>query len=425
MAIAGDNPYDDGLDFIDCPPLKTELKLPDFPEKFKGDCNLICWGRCAHEPDGIRRMHVHINNFRPTEEPCGRYLGQVTFIDALTNEKWYTGELSFYYTRNYLFLKRMGYDEYNPLIAFRFVVKGDLKRLSEKMPDWECFILCTKETKEVDWYKEAFVYGGFDLLFDVKYNEMEGFMLSLGHNDGWYTHHPECSKRPITWEGIGDRIGHYSDRGWLFVSPGRNFVFNPDLEPPRGGFDEEALRRIDEACYTEEAMDSGRLEYEARRCIHYYQSLKGATICKTLFESADQCQGFVRTGDKHSFLTFFSMGYWFDRYTRKKISLHLVEGKIGFENNRELGGEPRYFYGFSTQNPMEEMKLVDLAGNKDIIGVPVDTEVLLYLYNAGAMRRNPREPFVWEYKRLSAEIMRRDFELLREREPCPFEKEPE
>ena len=68
---------------------------------------------------------------------------------------------------------------------------------------------------------------------------------------------------------------------------------------------------------------------------------------------------------------------------------------------------------------------MDLADNGDIIGEPADTRALLYLYNAGAMRRNPKEPFVWEYKRLSSEIMRRDREILKERATCPFVKEGE
>lgn len=424
MSTAGDNPFNDGLDLVGCPPQRTDLRLPEFPEAFKGDCKLICWGRCEHEPDGIRRMHVLIENFQPTRKQCGEYGGQITFIDALTNEKWYTGKLRFYYTRNYLYLKSLDYRETRPLTAFRFVVKGDLERVSDKMPEWECLILCTKRSREANWYERAFVYGGFDLLFDVKYNEMDGFMLSLGHNDGWYTHHPECSKRPIKWEGAGDYVGHYSDRGWLFVSPGRNFVFNPGLKPPTGGFTEEALRRIDEGCLTEESIESGKLGWEAKRCIHTYESLEGHTFCKTLFESDEQCMGFVRSRDRHRFLTFFSMGYWLDRLRRTRIDLHLVEGKIRFRNNSELR-EPLYFYGFSTQNFLEELKLVDLADNGDIIGEPADTRALLYLYNAGAMRRNPKEPFVWEYKRLSSEIMRRDLELLKERAPCPFVKEVE
>jgi len=37
----GDNPFDDGLDFVGCPPEPAELRLPDFPEEFKGDCKLI------------------------------------------------------------------------------------------------------------------------------------------------------------------------------------------------------------------------------------------------------------------------------------------------------------------------------------------------------------------------------------------------
>ena len=38
MPTFGDNPFDDGLDFVGCPPQPTRLELPKFPENFKSDC---------------------------------------------------------------------------------------------------------------------------------------------------------------------------------------------------------------------------------------------------------------------------------------------------------------------------------------------------------------------------------------------------
>ncbi|GAH81428.1 unnamed protein product [marine sediment metagenome] len=59
-------------------------------------------------------------------------------------------------------------------------------RTSDRMPEWTCFILCTKKTDEVKSYERIFVYGGFDILFDFEVKKMKRFMFSLGHNDGWY-----------------------------------------------------------------------------------------------------------------------------------------------------------------------------------------------------------------------------------------------
>ena len=58
------------------------------------------------------------------------FLGQVTFIDSKTMEKWYTGALEFYYTRNYDFRRGAYSKEDSPTVAFRFIAKGDLERLS-------------------------------------------------------------------------------------------------------------------------------------------------------------------------------------------------------------------------------------------------------------------------------------------------------
>ena len=83
-------------------------------------------------------------------------------------------------------------------IVFRFVVKGDLVRVADKIPDGRSLILCTKPNSDIKPYKNIFVYGGLDILYDMQARGMKGFMFSLGHNDGWYTHHPKLT---ISGEG--------------------------------------------------------------------------------------------------------------------------------------------------------------------------------------------------------------------------------
>ena len=427
MPTFGDNPFDDGLDFVGCPPQPTRLELPKFPENFKSDCKLICWGRCVPFPDGERMMTVVIDDFEPDPRDCGVYNGEVHFIDAATGDEWYKGEqMKFYYTRNYMHTGTSLYGETRKSIAFRFVVKGDIERVSDKMPEWECLILCTKKSDKVNSYEKIFVYGGLEILCDVERERINGFMLALGHNDGWYTHHPECSKRPIDWHNYGDYIGHYCDRGWLFVSPGRNFVFDPNIRPPTGRFFEEALRELGERCYTEDAIRYGAFDLEHKQCIHTYQELRGRTECETSFASAEFCQGLVYSGKRVPWITFFSMGYWMDRYEKMAHILHFVEGNIKVDNEKyaEKYGRALYFYGFATQNYREELKLVDLASNKDIIGEPVDTHLLLYLYNAGVLKRDPKlRRFIPTDLKLSAKLLRDEVEATKDKELCSFLRE--
>jgi len=426
MPAFGDNPFDDGLDFVGCPPQPTKLILPEFPKDLKQDCKLICWGRCLPVPDGERRMIVAVDGFEPDPNECGVYHGEAHFVDAATGDEWYRGELRFYYTRNYLYPGMSIHGERQRSVAFRFVVKGDIVRVSDQMPEWECLILCTKqeeaEEKGVPSYDEIFVYGGLDILYDVEHNEMMGFIFSLGHNDGWYTHHPKCSARPIDWSGLGDYIGHYCDRGWLFVSPGRNFVFDPGIRPPTGRFFEEALRVVGRRCYTEEAMRYGAFDLTHKRCIHSYQMLRGVTECRTSLSSAEFCQGLVYSDRRAPWITFFSMGYWMDYYQRRRQILHLAEGNIRVNRDEfEKYEHGLYFYGFATQHEREERKLVDLASNKDVIGMPVDTRLLVYLYNAGRMVRDPkvREPVPIDPK-LAAELLRKEIVTGRDRAICLF-----
>ena len=431
MPTFGDNPFDDGLDFVGCPPQPTKLELPKFPEDFERECKLICWGRCKPFPDGERMMTVVIDDFEPDHRGCGVYNGEVRFKDVATGAEWYKGELKFYYTRNYRHTGESLYGERQKSIAFRFVVKGDIERVSDDIPEvngleWPGLILCTKTSDKVDSYDKIFVYGGLDILFDVEREKMNGFMLAIGHNDGWYTHHPKCSKRPIDWHGYGDYIGHYCDRGWLFVSPGRNFVFEPDILPPTGRFFEEALREIGKACYTEDAIRDGAFDFTHKQCIDFYQELRGVTECKTRFESSEFCQGLVYSGKRVPWITFFSMGYWRDRYEKPEQILHLAEGNIKVDNEKyeEKYGKELYFYGFATQNYREDLKLVDLASNKDIIGEPVDTNLLLYLYNAGVIKRNPKlKRFIPVDLKLSAKLLRAEIEATKDKEVCPFLQE--
>jgi len=382
-------------------------------------------------PDGERMMTVVVDDFEPDPQVCGVYGGEVHFLDPATGDEWYRGELKFHYTRNYIHTGMSFYGQKHETLAFRFVAKGDIVRVSDRMPEWECLILCTKheeaEKKGVRSYKEIFVYGGLDILCNLENYEMSGFTLGLGHNDGWYTHHPKCSARPISWSGHGDYIGHYCDRGWLFVSPGRNFVFDPNTRPPTGRFVEEALREVGRHCYAEEAIRYGALGLTHIRCIHSYQELIGVTECKTSFRGAESCQGLVYSDRRVPWLTFFSMGYWRSRYEGRGQVLHLAEGNIEVaKDGLEESEKGLYFYGFSTQETREELKLVDLASNRDVIGVPADTGLLLYMYNAGRVTRDPkvRVPVPVDPKSV-ARLLREELLTIRERPSCPFLEEPE
>lgn len=423
MPIFGDNPFDDGLDFAGCPPRATRLRLPKFPEKFEEDSKLICWGRCDPFPNGIKKMQLEITDFKPDQSQCGVYSGVVHFADDDTGDEWYSGSLKFYYTRNYPFSSTNAFGRAPELIAFRFVVKGDIVRLSDKMPEWQCLILCTKRDEKINSFEKIFVYGGLDIIYDPEKKNAVGLMLGLGHNDGWFTHHPRCSRRPIDSIGRGDYIGHYCDKGWLFVSPGRNFFFDPNIMPPTGRFFEEALREVGRRCITEDSIEYGSLAIGHRQCINWYQKLKGNTDCNNAFESIESCQGLYPSGERHPWLAFFSMGYWKDQNEEKAQILHLVEGTIKTSKGLDENRKGTYFYGFSTQNPNHELKLVDLASNKDVIGEPADTKLLIYLYNAGLAIRNPklREILPIDSK-LSIKLHRMEMEIIKEKEICPFLK---
>jgi hypothetical protein len=96
-------------------------------------------------------------------------------------------------------------------------------------------------------------------------------------------------------------------------------------------------------------------------------------------------------------------------------------GKDEYKRRYENG---LYFYGFATQNHREELKLVDLASNKDDIGVPADSELLLYLYNAGVLKRNPKLRRIKPLDpRLSAELLREEIEITKDKDICPFLQE--
>ena len=430
VSFAGmaNNPYYDGLDFVNCPPQKADLRLPNFPDYFKGDCKLICWAWALPTPDGERMMRVLVKDFRKDPTACGVYLGNVHFVDMTTNVEWYRGQLKFYYTRNYIHQKLVAYNIEEKNIAFRFVVKGDLQRVSDKMPEWECFILCTKKLGNVNSYENIFVYGGLDLLFDMKAREMRGFMLSLGHNDGWYTHHPKCSKRPIDWHSnVGDYIGHYCERGWLFVSPGRNFVFDPHKRPPTGRFTEEAFREVGKDCFREEAIEFGGFHLMTIIRIHSFQQLRAIGACNNEVISTDSCQGMVYTNKPHPWITFFSMGYWRDFTGRPNTILHLVEGNVKMVSSlfREKFGETQYLYGFATQNPSTKLKLVDLSSNETDIGIPKDSRLLLYFYNAGNRLLNPFVRPELLRPELQHSLFRSLQNALKEKEECPFLKKRE
>jgi hypothetical protein len=428
LVCMASNPYNDGLDFVPgvCPPGPTILHLPDFPTSFEGNCKLIRWAWNPPSSDGQRPMQVEIEDFRPDPTTCGVYLGKVKFIDQITNALWYRGKLKFYYTRNYLHESGSPFGV-NQQIAFRFVVKGDLERVPNIIPPGPFLILCTIQSNTVNWYKKIFVYGGLDLLFDKEAQHMKGFKLNLGHNDGWYTHHPNCSQRPIAWTGEGDITGHYCQRGWLFVSPGINFVFNPGLMPPSGGFTEEAFREVGNNCYDEDAIEFGAFNFATNIYIHWYQKLEAKSVCENEVTGTQFCQGMVYTGDQNPWITFFSMGYWIEPYGNSRTRLHLVEGniKIDGENFVQQVEKEQYFYGFATENLMTELKLVDLASNSNVIGVPRDTRLLLYFYNAGPSQRNPTVRPSLISPQLQRKLFRKLQKLTKEKEECPFLKENE
>ena len=386
----GDNPFDDGLDFRVCPPQPMDLKLPRF-HNLEEECKLIRWVRCMSVPCEKRDMRVKIEDFG--QDKRGVFNREVCFIDAATGDEWYKGRLDFYYTRSYVYRGTSKFGKKQKLVAFRFVVKGDIKRVYNDIPK-KFLIPCTMNADDLESYEDIFVYGGLDILWDAEHNEIMGFLLGIGHNNGWYTHHPKCSKRPINWRRRGDPIGH-CEVGWFFVSPGRNFVFNPDLNTPAGRCAEEALRDVDvgkQYCYTEDAITGGSFGLRYKECIHSYQELKGVTKCQTSFYSTEVCQGLVTSGETKPWIIFFSLGHWTDLKEMAEQTLHLAEGNIRVNNDKYKkfrGG--LYFYGFATQNSSgrEKLKLVDLASNKDSIGIPADTELLLYLYNAGASKRDP------------------------------------
>lgn len=386
----GDNPYDDGLDFVGCPPQKAEIKLPKIPEYFKAEGKLIRWARNLSFADGERRMIIAVENFSPDPSACGVFNALVRFYDGVTGDEWYQGKLKFYYTRNYILRGRHSSGKEYDNVAFRFVVKGDIRRVSDNVPEWVFLILCTKKNDEVNPYEEIFVYGGLDLVYHLEEaDKMLGFMLNLGHNDGWFTHHPECSKRPIVWTGLGDYIGHYCERGWLFVSPGRNFVFNPSLKPPTGRFLEEAFREVGTPCFTEEAIRWGALDIKHIQYIHSYQELEAFTECKNGARSTVFCPGLVYSNKKVPWFIFFSMGYWQGPTGRNdRIVLHQAEGNAALFGDRflEQFGRELYFYGFGTQHYLSGHKPVDMASNQNTIGAPDVTKLLMYLYNAGNVR---------------------------------------
>jgi hypothetical protein len=427
LVCMGTNPYNDGLDFVSCdPPDIANLNLPDFPTSFGENCKLIRWAWDLPSFDGQRMMRVEIENFSPDPSTCGVYVGTVKFIDQITNALWYTGKLKFYYTRNYLHESWTPFGV-NQQIAFRFVVKGDLEREPGITPPGPFLILCTRQSNTVNWYNKIFVYGGLDLLFDANADNMQGFKLSLGHNDGWYTHHPNCSQRPIVWTGEGDIIGHYCQRGWLFVSPGSNFVFYPGFLPPTGGFTEEAFREVGSDCYEEDAIEFGSFSFANNIHIHKYQKLSAESVCGNEVTSTQFCQGMVYSGDQYPWITFFSMGYWTESYGNPGTKLHLVEGniKIDGENFVQDVEEEQYFYGFATWHPLYQRKLVDLASNSNAIGVHKDTQLLLYFYNAGPSQLNPTVRPGLISPQLQRKLFRKLQKLTKEKEECPFLKEGE
>jgi hypothetical protein len=411
------NPYNDRLDFVGCPPQPAELELPEFREELEQECQLIRWSQCGPAPDGKRRMRVIIKPFEPDPNRCSVYNGSISFVDSITGHEWYRGELRFHYTRNYIY-RTETYSGIRQYVAFRFVAKGDMIRVSEEMPENPCLILCSKESERATCYEDIFVYGGLDIIYDIERREFTKFRLNLGHNDGWYTHHPNCSARPIDWAGIGDYIGHYCERGWLFVSPGSSFQFNRDIMPPTGRFTDEAMREVSDRCHTEELIKDGELNLRDKRCIHYYQKLYGSTQCEKRFESANLCQGYVYTGIPTDTITFLSMGYWTSDLIKKpEQSLHLAEGNI------RIAERENYFYGFATRHLGDDFKLVDLANNNDIIGKPEETDLLLYLYNPGLRRFNPLVVVTDAIDpRISALRREKELSVIRDMETCPFVK---
>ena len=81
------------------------------------------------------------------------------------------------------------------------------------------------------------------------------------------------------------------------------------------------------------------------------------------------------------------------------------------------------FYGFSTLSYLKELKLVDLASNKDVIGAPADTEFLLYLYTVDAGKNLPIRILIPVDTKLSDELLIKEKSALEDRQTCPFVEE--
>ena len=154
--------------------------------------------------------------------------------------------------------------------------------------------------------------------------------------------------------------------------------------------------------------------------IDTYQKLEAWTICKTHFESVPSCMGYVDSGEKHEYLVFLSMGQWIDLRRKTKVRLHLVEGSIGMGEQHKLR-EGRYFYGFSTYSSPDELKLVDLADNPSV-GQPDKSEYLLYLFNPGTEKRNPKELLLEIDPEPTRQLYRNKLEYIEKRKECAFEK---
>ena len=312
-------------------------------------------------------------------------------------------------------------------MAFRFIGKGDLQRMADRIESplgtarWTAEILCSGRAREVPTYRDIFVYGGLELLVDLERPEEVRFLLALGHNDGWYTHHPGCSGRPIDWSGEGDYVGHYCDRGWLFVSPGRAFRFDPSVLPPSGGFADEALRKTDDGCWSEETPEGG-LAVAYTSHINTYMELQAATVCGTRISSVAPCNGPLIEGkEPRPWLSLFNLGYWPRPGGELRHVLHLAEGAIRFEGDGYPASERgTYCYGFATGDTGGG--LLDMATNKDLMGVPAETEALLYLYPVGGRDDNWKrgDPLATVSPKLAAKLIRESQQALTGRDGCPF-----
>ena len=92
---------------------------------------------------------------------------------------------------------------------------------------------------------------------------------------------------------------------------------------------------------------------------------------------------------------------------------------------REKFGETQYLYGFATQNPATRLKLVDLSSNETAIGVPKDSRLLLYFYNAGNRLLNPFVRPELLRPELQHNLFRTLDNALKKKEECPFMKKRE